>query len=156
MSLGLFKNVIFKICLYKLYMYKQDLALNNLQALICHKTQPTTQPTWWVWGWKFIIYFDALYHKNYWFFIKFLKYLNTLNSVVFRRADWKVHRLIKMLSWNVTKWGLFFNTAHHGPLWCGVVVPDRVLSIELKYLITYDTWNHLTVCKQNTDVKLNY
>ena len=23
-----------------LYMYKEDLALNNLQALICHKTQP--------------------------------------------------------------------------------------------------------------------
>ena len=25
-------------------MYKQDLALNNLQGLICHKTQPTNQP----------------------------------------------------------------------------------------------------------------
>ena len=23
-----------------LYMYKEDLALNNLQRLICHKTQP--------------------------------------------------------------------------------------------------------------------
>ena len=32
-------------CIYKSYiyltdMYKQDLALNNLQWLICHKTQP--------------------------------------------------------------------------------------------------------------------
>ena len=27
-------------------MYKQDLALNNLQVLICHKTKPTNQPTW--------------------------------------------------------------------------------------------------------------
>ena len=26
-------------------MYKQDLALNNLQWLICHKNQPTNQPT---------------------------------------------------------------------------------------------------------------
>ena len=24
-----------------IYMYKQDLALNNLQGLICHKIQPT-------------------------------------------------------------------------------------------------------------------
>ena len=24
-------------------MYKQDLALNNLQELICHKTKPTNQ-----------------------------------------------------------------------------------------------------------------
>ena len=26
--------------IYLLYMYKQDLELNNLQWLICHKTQP--------------------------------------------------------------------------------------------------------------------
>ena len=25
---------------YLIYMYKEDLALNNLQWLICHKTQP--------------------------------------------------------------------------------------------------------------------
>ena len=25
-------------------MYQQDMALNNLQGLICHKTQPTNQP----------------------------------------------------------------------------------------------------------------
>ena len=24
-----------------MYMYKQDLAFNNLQGLICHKNQPT-------------------------------------------------------------------------------------------------------------------
>ena len=43
MSLGSFKNVIKKMCLeilYLRYMYKEDLALNNLQWLICHKTQP--------------------------------------------------------------------------------------------------------------------
>ena len=27
------------------YLYKMDLALNNLQKLICHKNQPTNQPT---------------------------------------------------------------------------------------------------------------
>ena len=27
--------------LYLIYMYKEDLALNNLQRLICHKTNPT-------------------------------------------------------------------------------------------------------------------
>ena len=26
--------------IYLVYMYKEDLALNNLQWLICHKTQP--------------------------------------------------------------------------------------------------------------------
>ena len=26
--------------IYLIYMYKEDLALNNLQGLICHKTQP--------------------------------------------------------------------------------------------------------------------
>ena len=25
-------------------MYKQDLALNNLKELVCHKTQPKKQP----------------------------------------------------------------------------------------------------------------
>ena len=33
---GLYKSYIFNI-----YMYIQDLALNNVQGLICHKTQPT-------------------------------------------------------------------------------------------------------------------
>ena len=48
MSSGSFKNVIYKICLeiiYLMYMDKMDLALNNLQWLICHKTQPNqTKP----------------------------------------------------------------------------------------------------------------
>ena len=26
--------------IYLIYMYKEDLALNNQQCLICHKTQP--------------------------------------------------------------------------------------------------------------------
>ena len=44
MSSGLFKNVIDKICLeiiYLIYVRKEDLALNNLQWLICHKTNQT-------------------------------------------------------------------------------------------------------------------
>ena len=28
--------------IYLIYMYKEDLALNNLQWLICHKTKPNT------------------------------------------------------------------------------------------------------------------
>ena len=38
-----FNNVINKMFtnhIYLIYMYKEDLALNNLQWLICHKTQP--------------------------------------------------------------------------------------------------------------------
>ena len=43
MNSGSFKIVIYKICLeilYLIYAYKVDLALNNLQWLICHKTIP--------------------------------------------------------------------------------------------------------------------
>ena len=42
MSSGSFKNAINKMCLeitYLIHLYKKDLALNNLQWLICHKTQ---------------------------------------------------------------------------------------------------------------------
>ena len=41
MSLGSFKDVIYKICLeiiYLISMYKKDLALNDPQGLICHQT----------------------------------------------------------------------------------------------------------------------
>ena len=31
--------------IYLIYIYKEDLVLNNLQGLIFHKTQPTNQPT---------------------------------------------------------------------------------------------------------------
>ena len=45
MSTGLFENnATHKQFVYKSYIsyvYKQDLALNNLQWLICHKIQPT-------------------------------------------------------------------------------------------------------------------
>ena len=43
MNLGMFKNVMYKMCLeiiYSICMYKKDLALNDLQWLICHKTKP--------------------------------------------------------------------------------------------------------------------
>ena len=30
---------------YLIHMYQQDLALNNLQGLVCYKTQPTNQLT---------------------------------------------------------------------------------------------------------------
>ena len=37
---GSFKKCVYKSYIYLIYMYKLDLALNNLQLLICHKTQP--------------------------------------------------------------------------------------------------------------------
>ena len=40
MTSGSFKNVANKLFAYKSSMYKQDLALNYAQGLICHKTQP--------------------------------------------------------------------------------------------------------------------
>ena len=47
MGSGSFKKATYKQFVYKsyiLYMYKQDLALNNLQRLICYKTQPIKCP----------------------------------------------------------------------------------------------------------------
>ena len=48
MSSGSFKNVINKMCLHIIYLeflYEEDLALNNLQWLICHKNKPNqTKP----------------------------------------------------------------------------------------------------------------
>ena len=45
------KNIIYKMCLeiiYLIYMYKEDLALDNQQWLICHKTQPHQTTKRWV------------------------------------------------------------------------------------------------------------
>ena len=48
MNSGSFKNN--KICSqsykYQIYLYQQDLALNNLQWLICHKTNAPNQKKW--------------------------------------------------------------------------------------------------------------
>ena len=46
MRSGSFKKLINKLFVYKSYifneyLYKQDLALNNPQELLCHKAQPT-------------------------------------------------------------------------------------------------------------------
>ena len=41
MSSGSFENIIYKMCLeiiYLIYMYKEELALNNLQLLTFHET----------------------------------------------------------------------------------------------------------------------
>ena len=38
-------DVTNKLFAYKSYMHEQDLALNNPEGLICHKTKPTNQPT---------------------------------------------------------------------------------------------------------------
>ena len=42
MSLGLFKSIVNKMFtnhIYLIYIYKEDLALNNLKWLICHKIE---------------------------------------------------------------------------------------------------------------------
>ena len=35
-----YQQNVFTYHIYLIYMYKQDLALDNLQWLICHKTKP--------------------------------------------------------------------------------------------------------------------
>ena len=41
--------------IYLIYTYKEDLVLNNLQWLICHKTQPNQ-----------ILYIQYIYKKRIW------------------------------------------------------------------------------------------
>ena len=41
--------------------------------------------------------------------IKYLYHSHLLFLLSHTRVDWKVHRLTKILIWNVTKWGLFLN-----------------------------------------------
>ena len=44
-----------------------------------------------------------------------------------------------------------------GPLWLGVVVPVRILSMsQIELFNNYYAWNHLTVYEDNIDIKLNY
>ena len=46
MNSGSFENVTNKLLVYKsciCYMSQQNFTLNNLQGLICHKTQPTNK-----------------------------------------------------------------------------------------------------------------
>ena len=50
MNLDSFKNVISKIFtnpIYSIYVYKEDLAVNNLQGFICHKTKPNNDMVLW-------------------------------------------------------------------------------------------------------------
>ena len=47
MSSESFENVTYKMCLkiiYLIFRYKKDLALNDQQWLICHKTKPNQTP----------------------------------------------------------------------------------------------------------------
>ena len=41
----LHKNYSFTNRIYSMYMNKQDFTINNLQGLICRKTEPINQPT---------------------------------------------------------------------------------------------------------------
>ena len=67
MNLGSFKNDINKMRLqiiYSIYMYKEDLELNNLQCLIRHKTELNQNQTW------FVIYIaNTMTWKNWQMFI---------------------------------------------------------------------------------------
>ena len=45
MSYGMFRNVNYKLFVYKSYIYK-ELTLDNLQALICHKNNQATILLW--------------------------------------------------------------------------------------------------------------
>ena len=60
-----------------------------------------------------------------------------LNHLMVRLQSWGM--------WSITQLPLFL-----GPLWLGVVVPVRVSSVGQIVLL-----NHLTLCKQMTEIKLN-
>ena len=93
MSSELFKNVSlqngFTNHLYLIYMYKVDLALNNLQGLICHKTQPnqTNQPA------PQKSYMETLVENHFFFFFFTGKLLIPLLMIV------KIWQSVGFLLW---------------------------------------------------------
>ena len=52
-------------------------------------------------------------------------------------VDWKVHRLTKILSWNVTKWYLFFNFFHLFHQCCSTWIPLIKKVINSRYVIIW-------------------
>ena len=65
MSSGSFKNIMYKLWAYNSYiycMYKEDLALSNLQELICHKNQQTLFREFYNFGNIFVI--DFIFQFN--------------------------------------------------------------------------------------------
>ena len=66
MSLVLFKNVINKMFtnpMYSIYKYKEDLALNNLQRLICHQTKSSYKLGFQIMIFKAISLMEDRYNK---------------------------------------------------------------------------------------------
>ena len=83
------------------YLKEQDTALNNVVALHLRK---------FCWKKKNSISVGILWRPSnvFSFFTGICSY--TILNIIF---SWKVHRLTTILSWNVTKWSLFFNTVPH-------------------------------------------
>ena len=54
--------------IYLIYMYKEDLTLNNLQRLICHKTKPNKNLNLTL---LFVIRFEKI-RKQYYIFIHYM------------------------------------------------------------------------------------
>ena len=102
-SSGSFKNVINKMYLWILcwiYMYKEDLALNNLQRLICHKTKLMMKDIFWGYKGHGSWYSDVMYCFNLCVFWKLDRwmydvvwfenlYFSSLNRFIMLCKPWK-------------------------------------------------------------------
>ena len=74
-------------------------------------------------------------------------YIIYISYYIYKRVDWKVLRLIKVFSWNVIKWELFFNIVN-------LAVP-KILSSVLKFFDPIDQksyqmqiWHHIWTFQQ--------
>ena len=137
MSSDSLKNVIYKMCLeimYLIYLYKKDLALNNLQGLMCHKTKSNKAklPThlWWqnsTWGqvYCWVTYDDSgktvLFH---WLGVEMNKYFNSSLKTRKRRlcscchkifaAHWRINvDFFHIADGNLPKWLSFLFHHYH-------------------------------------------
>ena len=143
MSSGLFEMLPTNYSFTNMY----NLAINNLQGLICHKTQPTNLVL-------------SVFIRG---FLSHVSHNAMERSKTSLRFSWIRH-------WTIWWWGSNFGNLGvwsisslpvlPGPLWPGAVALDWFLSMgqieqivckqmtDVKlWLLNSNTWNHLTVCK---------
>ena len=125
MSPGSFKNIIHNtslLIIYEIHMYKEDLTLNNLQGLICHKTQPTN-PTIISTCKHCPVDWGSRIHRLH--LSREIRPPTNECSGYDTKSDVEVS--VRLELWGM--WSTRSLPSLLGPLWFGVVAPDRVLSM---------------------------
>ena len=111
------------ICIFNIYVY---ICHNSSQFFSFERNQILKLENYICWSIYNTIFLNSLrVHHKIWvicrqipahwilgnILVAFSKFLLIKKIVQHTKVGWKVHRLTKIFSWNVTKWGLFFNSS---------------------------------------------